>query len=71
MSHKPLQANICGSYSTVKSKNFTSPWKVPAKWYYKILVVNLIGCYGNNNEKNANNAGNQIDQPSYLNVLCE
>ena len=30
----------------------------------------MIGCYGNN-EKNANNAGNQIDQPSYLNVLCE
>ena len=35
------------------------------------MVLQDFSCYGNNNEKNANNAGNQIDQPSYLNVLCE
>ena len=38
------------------------------------LKPQSFGCCGNNNEKNANNANNarnQIDQPSYLNVLCE
>ena len=40
----------------------------------KFSGKSMIGCCGNNNEKNANNANNaqnQIDQPSYLNVLCE